>query len=222
MTRLRLAVAALALLGFTDPTAADAPIGKWGITRYDAISPACHSVDDLGRYYELSQSGDTEAANSFVAERCAWMAGGTDVMVEDSSWKGALCVRPRGSPDCLWVPSDAVEVGADADRAKAAKRAADDEDKAFTAKLKAIDDDFNQRFDKEHPECSGWRTNKHLRTTAINEAHGHRSNPRPSAAPPVIGARFITTKPARSKCSTSRLATIAEMSSSASRTRLRP
>lgn len=46
--------------------------------------------------------------------------------------------------------------------------------------------------------------------------------PRPSAAAPPIGRRFFTTKPARSRCSTRRRATISDMSSSALWTRLRP
>jgi len=46
--------------------------------------------------------------------------------------------------------------------------------------------------------------------------------PRPSAAPPPIGGRFITTNPARSKCSTRRRATTSAMISSALCARLRP
>ena len=48
------------------------------------------------------------------------------------------------------------------------------------------------------------------------------SNPRPSAAPPTSGGRFMMTQPARSRWSTSLLATISAMISSASWTRLRP
>ena len=46
--------------------------------------------------------------------------------------------------------------------------------------------------------------------------------PVPSAAPPAIGGRFITTKPARSRCSTRRFATISAMISSALCDRFRP
>ena len=56
-------------------------------------------------------------------------------------------------------------------------------------------------------------------------ARGHRrANPRQdtSAAPPPIAGRFMTTKPARSRCSTSRFATISAMILSALWTRLRP
>ena len=49
-----------------------------------------------------------------------------------------------------------------------------------------------------------------------------RSNPLPSAAAPISGGRFIMTKPAHSRCSTSLLATISAMISSALWTRLRP
>jgi hypothetical protein len=59
--------------------------------------------------------------------------------------------------------------------------------------------------------------------TATKACRHHRpSPPRPSATPPPIGGRFMTTKPDRSKCSTSRLATIAAIISPASWTRLRP
>jgi len=47
-------------------------------------------------------------------------------------------------------------------------------------------------------------------------------NPRPSAEWPPLGGFFITTKPARSKCLTSRFATRSAMNESASWTRLRP
>jgi phosphatidylserine/phosphatidylglycerophosphate/cardiolipin synthase-like enzyme len=49
-----------------------------------------------------------------------------------------------------------------------------------------------------------------------------RSNPRPSATAPISAGLFMMTKPARSRCSTSRLATISAVISSALRTRLRP
>ncbi len=46
-------------------------------------------------------------------------------------------------------------------------------------------------------------------------APGQPSNPRPSAAPPLVGSRFMTTKPARFRCLTRRLATIVDVISSA-------
>jgi len=51
---------------------------------------------------------------------------------------------------------------------------------------------------------------------------GQPSNPRPIAAPPMAGGRFITTKPARSKCRTSRFATMSAMNSAVSFFRRRP
>ncbi len=48
------------------------------------------------------------------------------------------------------------------------------------------------------------------------------SNPRASAAPPSVGGRFIATKPARSRCSTTRSAIMLAMISPALWTRLRP
>ena len=52
--------------------------------------------------------------------------------------------------------------------------------------------------------------------------HHRPSCPRPIAAPPPIGGRFMMTKPERSRCSTSRLATIAAIVSPAWCVRLRP
>jgi hypothetical protein len=53
-------------------------------------------------------------------------------------------------------------------------------------------------------------------------SYAQPSFPRPSAPPPTIGGRFMTTNPARSRWSTSRFATISAIISSALWTRLRP
>ena len=63
-----------------------------------------------------------------------------------------------------------------------------------------------------------------LQTAAVaRPSPGHGPlNPRPKAAPPLIDGFFITTKPDRSRCSTSPLATISAMISPALWTRFRP
>lgn len=54
-----------------------------------------------------------------------------------------------------------------------------------------------------------------IRSPASGSARrGYPQNPRPNAAPPPIGGRFMTTNPARSKWSTNRLATISAIISS--------
>jgi hypothetical protein len=69
----------------------------------------------------------------------------------------------------------------------------------------------------------GLTANPALCPTVENQERDFQpSNLRPSAAPPPIAGRFMTTKPPRSKCSARRRATMAAMSSSALWTRLGP
>jgi hypothetical protein len=80
------------------------------------------------------------------------------------------------------------------------------------------------------PAASGWRrshcasivSHRATRDHPLGHRNNHRSSwPRPSAAlPPIVGF-FTTTSPARSRCSTGRLARIADTSSSALCTRFR-
>ncbi len=85
------------------------------------------------------------------------------------------------------------------------------------------------RVDREAQERAGnepfakpSREGRLLRKAARPGLDGQAfSNPRPSAAAPISAGRFMMTKPARSRCSTSRRATISAMISSALWTRLR-
>jgi len=157
----------LSLSVLTAAAADPSPIGQWGITKPARMFIACDTVDSLSRYGELVHSGDASAATIFMSDHCVWFKSMTEVMVEQSSaWTGTLCVRPRGDIACAWVQGDAVEIGADADRDKAAKVAKDAQDKAdaekSTASMKALNERVDKAFDSAHPECKAWRTNKHL------------------------------------------------------------
>jgi hypothetical protein len=125
-------------------------VGEWAVAVGIMTSTACHSLDDLKRFYVLLRSGDTLAALTFAGSKnCTIVKVDTEVMVEDYSvLSGALCVRPRGEPDCLWMLDVAVK-----------SKAAVAKDKAAA---KAIADELNEAFDKEHPECKGWRVKKNL------------------------------------------------------------
>lgn len=124
-------------------------VGQWAVAVGILSSTACGSLDDLSRFYTLFRSGDMMAATAFSSKHCTHIKVDTEVMVEDSSLiADALCVRPRGEPDCLWIKSVAIATKADV-----AKEKADAE---------TVIDEMNEAFDKQHPECKGWRTNKNL------------------------------------------------------------
>ncbi len=155
-----------AALSIGNVLAAETPrVGEWGAVKYGfgALSVACPTTADISRYHQLRNSAAI-AAETFSAQHCTTLDGGTEVMVEHDSavWSGTMCVRPRGATDCLWIRSIAIENKADADAQAAAQKKSDDDEAASVAKLKAFNDDFNARFDKEHPECKGWKTNTHL------------------------------------------------------------
>jgi hypothetical protein len=127
-------------------------IGTWVVMRDVANYPACHSLDDLIRYYELWQTDETDyhkAARTFLAGHCTYIKAETEVFIEDARTSdGAFCVRPRGETDCMWVSDLTVnskETGA-----------------ANKAATKDIIDKFNDAFDSAHPECRGWRVKKDL------------------------------------------------------------
>jgi hypothetical protein len=152
-------------IGAVSPVAAtQLSIGEWGAIKYGigALATACVSEADLGRYRELRGS-DIFAADAFAQHHCATIDGGVEVMVEHGTWEGdALCVRPRGATDCLWMQNLAVESKADADNEAAARKERDAEAATFNAKQKVFDEDFDQRWYKAHPECRPGRTKKRL------------------------------------------------------------
>jgi hypothetical protein len=160
-----LSAGALAL-GVASAAAEPSPIGQWGVTKPGRMFIACDTLDSLSRYNELISSGDASAATNFMSDHCRWFKSMTEVLVEHGVWTGQLCVRPRGDTACVWVQGDAVEVGADAERDKAAKAAEDAQNKAdadkLTAASKALDERVDKAFDRAHPECKAWGTNKHL------------------------------------------------------------
>jgi hypothetical protein len=89
------------------------------------------------------------AARLAKSAGCVFVAVDTEVKVEDHSiLHDAFCVRPRGEPQCLWMLSIAIKTKEDAAIDK--------------AHFKALSDEMNEAFDKDHPECKGWRTDKNL------------------------------------------------------------
>jgi hypothetical protein len=97
---------------------------------------------------------------SFVSQHCVYVEFYTEVLVEQSAvWHAARCVRPRGDTHCVWMKSSAIVSKAEALRVRAEREAEEAKDRAET---RAIREQFNTTFDKAHPECKEWKTNKNL------------------------------------------------------------
>ena len=149
-------------LGAASAIAEPSLIGQWGVTKPSRMFIACDTLDSLSRYNALAGSGDASAATNFMSDHCQWFKSMTEVLIEHGAWTGQLCVRPRGNTACVWVQGDAVEVGADAERDKAAQAKTKADADKLTDAYKAISERVDRAFFTLHPECKAWRTNKHL------------------------------------------------------------
>ena len=70
---------------------------------------ACHNYDDLAKLDQLMKEDDGQTAIAFAQQRCVRLPAATPVVVEDATfWHDALCVRPRGQLDCLWIDNSWV------------------------------------------------------------------------------------------------------------------
>jgi hypothetical protein len=76
--------------------------------------PACKSLDDLDRIFQLVSEHDTSAAMNYaLVHGCPMIYSGTETRVEDASlFHAAYCVRKSGQPDCLWTKKLSVESAA--------------------------------------------------------------------------------------------------------------
>jgi hypothetical protein len=83
----------------------------------DPTFTACKSRDDYHKIVELSLAHDHDAVVAFLAPRlrsrvCAVLRQAQDLTVTDRAiLDGAVCVRPRGDPDCYWLPELALNIG---------------------------------------------------------------------------------------------------------------
>jgi hypothetical protein len=81
-------------------------VGEWAMTKISDTT-ACRVIGDLFRYDQLQRSGDNGAAVDFMIEHCRSIKPDTEAMIEDAS-RGALCIRPRGDTECLWINAISV------------------------------------------------------------------------------------------------------------------
>jgi hypothetical protein len=90
-------------------------VGEWAVTRVNPAVSGCPTEAELYRFVELFRV-DKPAADAFARQHCIQLGLGTEVMIErdNTAWSKMMCVRPRGDPQCRWVPTSAVESKADA------------------------------------------------------------------------------------------------------------
>ena len=91
-----------AALSIGNVLAAETPrVGEWGAVKYGfgALSVACPTTADISRYYQLRNS-DAIAAETFSAQHCTTLDGGTEVMVEHDSavWSGTMASGLAAQP----------------------------------------------------------------------------------------------------------------------------
>lgn len=73
----------------------------------------CERRSDFERYIDLIRQEDDEAGSAFLLKRypsCRDLAEGTVGVVEERTILAPqiACFRPKGQPECLWLPANAV------------------------------------------------------------------------------------------------------------------
>ncbi|WP_345822410.1 hypothetical protein ABC766_12930 [Methylobacterium fujisawaense] len=73
----------------------------------------CRDKDDLSKVKSLFLAGDKEAAIKFVTRKIPdcrpFSEGVTGIVEENSVWSNSTCLRPKGEPDCFWLPMPFVK-----------------------------------------------------------------------------------------------------------------
>lgn len=128
-------------------------LGSWAMTLPDANVYACASAADLARYYAILAHNLASLHNSDPVlpkpSGCTTIEAGAEVQLMDATGD-SVCLHQhdQSASTCLWAKKIAVE-----------SKATYNHDQQET---KSINEQFNRVFDRQHPECKEWRTNKHL------------------------------------------------------------
>jgi hypothetical protein len=111
---MRLAFALAALVVAAEPACADMSfvgVGQRGV--FNTTYVGCQDQGDEDRFKSLVRDGDKEAAVKFSdrkGDACTRMSPGMIGTVEDLSvFHGTSCLRLRGEPQCVWVPTEFVD-----------------------------------------------------------------------------------------------------------------
>jgi hypothetical protein len=128
-------------------------LGDWGKILPDVNVDACPTANDLTRAlaqkaYVLQTLFDKIDPNLLHKPAgCILIEAGSDVRLVTALGDYA-CVSRHGDNECLWVQKLAIKT-----------KSSYDKDQKDT---KSLHGQLNQIFDRQHPECKDWRTNKNL------------------------------------------------------------
>jgi hypothetical protein len=82
---------------------------------FTAKGIACHHAETIGRLTQLAVDGDRNVFAAYavleIFERheCIELSGGTTITIESADPENiAICVRPAGEVDCLWMTPEAI------------------------------------------------------------------------------------------------------------------
>jgi hypothetical protein len=108
---LTLVFSLVALLASGLPSAAKGPLRIEDRVVLTKASPACVRREEFDRLVELAAQHDASGFVQYMTDRkCPVLKVGTTAIYYDSGFSGrAMCIRPLGETDCLWIPSAAAQ-----------------------------------------------------------------------------------------------------------------
>jgi hypothetical protein len=102
----------LVLLAWGVPSAAaKEPLRKDDRVVLIKASPGCTNRQEFDRLVDLAQSRNAVRFAEYMASHnCSVLRVGTTASSEDWAFSGrAMCIRPLGAADCLWIPGAAAQ-----------------------------------------------------------------------------------------------------------------
>jgi hypothetical protein len=111
MQRMTLVFSLVVLLLSGLPLAAKKPLQVEDRVVLTKASPACLRREEFDRLVELASQHDASGFVQYMADhKCPVLKVGTTAIYHDSGFSGrAMCIRPLGETDCLWIPSAAAQ-----------------------------------------------------------------------------------------------------------------
>lgn len=110
---MRLALASTILLVTIGAAQADRKPLVGDQVRLTTSFPGCTDSGVEGKMLTLFAKKDEDAAMAVFrayADKCEIIAGSSEGPAEDVSFMiDATCVRPKGKPDCYWLPNETLE-----------------------------------------------------------------------------------------------------------------
>jgi hypothetical protein len=107
--RVLLSFLALAALG--SPSLAGEPLRLEDRVVLIKASPGCVNREEFDRLVDIAQQHEEAAFVHYVrSHKCPVLEAGTTGIYKDGGFRGrAMCIRPAGESECLWIPSAAAQ-----------------------------------------------------------------------------------------------------------------